>query len=41
MCVSPYDLSDLGYAPMEIETAEGRAEYAARRQAFTERAVPL
>lgn len=41
MCASPYDLSDLGYAPVEIETAAGRAEYARRQAAFTERAAPL
>jgi hypothetical protein len=41
MCASPYDLSALGYAPVEIETAAGRAEYARRQAAFTERAAPL
>ncbi|GAB3449735.1 3-methyladenine DNA glycosylase [Actinophytocola sediminis] len=41
MCASPYDLSELGYAPVEIETAEGRAEYVRRQAAFTERAAPL
>ena len=41
MCASPYDLSALGYAPVEIETAAGRAEYARRQAAFAERAAPL
>ena len=41
MCASPYDLSALGYPPVEIETAAGRAEYARRQAAFTERAAPL
>jgi len=41
MCASPYDLTELGYAPVEIETAAGRAEYARRQAAFTERAAPL
>ncbi|OLF15086.1 3-methyladenine DNA glycosylase [Actinophytocola xanthii] len=41
MCASPYDLSALGYEPVEIETARGRAEYARRQAAFTARAAPL
>jgi len=41
MCASPYDLRALGYAPVEIETAAGRAEYARRQAVFTERAAPL
>jgi hypothetical protein len=41
MCASPYDLSELGYAPVRIETAAGRAEYARRQACFTERAAPL
>jgi hypothetical protein len=41
MCASPYDLGALGYAPVRIETAAGRAEYARRQAAFTERAAPL
>jgi hypothetical protein len=41
MCASPYDLSALGYEPVEIETARGRAEYARRQAAFTSRAAPL
>ncbi|MEU5878232.1 3-methyladenine DNA glycosylase [Spirillospora sp. NPDC047279] len=41
MRASPYDLSALGYRPIRIETAEGRAEYAAEQRAFAERARPL
>ncbi|HET8615034.1 MAG TPA: 3-methyladenine DNA glycosylase [Actinomycetales bacterium] len=41
MQASPYDLVDLGYEPVRIETPEGRAEYAARQRAFAERARPL
>ena len=41
MRASPYDLRDLGYAPVKIETPEGRAEYAAAQRDFAERAKPL
>ncbi|MER5620082.1 3-methyladenine DNA glycosylase [Streptosporangium sp. NPDC002544] len=41
MRASPYDLSALGYRPIQVETAEGRAEYVAAQRAFTERAAPL
>jgi hypothetical protein len=41
MRASPYDLQDLGYAPVKIETPEGRAEYAARQKHFAEQAKPL
>ena len=41
MCASPYDLSALGYAPVKIETASGRAEYARRQAGFATRAAPL
>jgi hypothetical protein len=41
MRASPYDLADLGYPPVRIETAEGRAEYAAAQRAFAKRAEPL
>jgi hypothetical protein len=41
MCASPYDLSALGYAPVRIETAAGRAEYARQQASFAERAAPL
>jgi len=41
MRASPYDLSDLGYRPVRVETAEGRAEYAAAQKRFAARAAPL
>lgn len=41
MRASPYDLSALGFAPIGIETAEGRAEYERRQREFERRAAPL
>jgi hypothetical protein len=41
MRASPYDLADLGYDPVRIETAEGKAEYVAAQRTFAERAAPL
>jgi hypothetical protein len=41
MQASPYDLTDLGYEPVRIETPEGRAEYAARQRTFAERSAPV
>ena len=41
MRASPYDLVALGYAPVRIETAEGKAEYTAAQRSFAERARPL
>lgn len=41
MRASPYDLAPLGYAPVRIETAEGRARYRREQAGFTERARPL
>ncbi|UQS27903.1 3-methyladenine DNA glycosylase [Amycolatopsis thermalba] len=41
MRASPYDLSGLGYSPVRIETARGRAEYARAQAAFAARADPL
>ena len=41
MQASPYDLADLGYPPIRIETEEGRAEYRALQLNFFERARPL
>jgi hypothetical protein len=34
MRASPYDLRELGYEPVPVETASGRAEYAAAQRAF-------
>ncbi|NIJ12247.1 hypothetical protein FHU38_002591 [Saccharomonospora amisosensis] len=41
MRASPYDLSAMGYSPVRIETAEGRAEYARAQESFARRAAPL
>jgi hypothetical protein len=41
MRASPYDLADLGYPPVRIETPAGRAEYARAQAAFSRRAAPL
>ena len=41
MRASPYDLADLGFAPIRIETPSGKQEYAAAQRAFAERAAPL
>jgi hypothetical protein len=41
MRASPYDLADLGYPPVPVETAAGRATYAAAQRDFAERAAPL
>ena len=41
MRASPYDLSGLGYEPLRIETAQGRAEYARIQAEFARRAAPL
>jgi hypothetical protein len=41
MRASPYDLSDLGYEPVRVETTEGKQEYAAAQRGFAERGAPL
>ena len=41
MRAAPYDLADLGYAPVRIETAAGKQEYAAAQRGFAERGAPL
>ena len=41
MQASPYDLAPLGYAPVRIETPEGKAEYTAAQRTFADRARPL
>jgi len=41
MRASPYDLSGLGYSPVAIETAAGKATYAEAQRGFAERAEPL
>ncbi|USQ75566.1 3-methyladenine DNA glycosylase [Ornithinimicrobium cryptoxanthini] len=41
MRAAPYDLTELGYEPVRIETPEGRAEYAAAQRRFSERSNDL
>ncbi len=41
MRAAPYDLADLGFEPVRVETAEGKQEYAAAQRAFAERGTPL
>jgi hypothetical protein len=41
MRASPYDLADLGYPPIAIETPEGQAEYRAHQRDIAEAAAPL
>ncbi len=41
MRASPYDLSGLGYDPVEVETAAGKQEYVTAQRDFAERAAPL
>ena len=41
MRAAPYDLSDLGFDPVRIETPEGKQEYAAAQRGFAERGAPI
>ena len=41
MRASPYDLTALGHAPVRIETAAGKQEYAAAQRDFAARGAPL
>ena len=41
MQASPYDLAELGLAPVRIETVEGRAAYVAEQQSFADEAAAL
>ena len=41
MRASPYDLAAHGYAPVPIETPEGKAEYVAAQRGFAERGAVL
>ncbi|MEP9364394.1 3-methyladenine DNA glycosylase [Nocardioides sp. CN2-186] len=41
MRAAPYDLVDLGFDPVPIETAAGKAEYAEAQRVFAERGAPL
>jgi len=41
MRAAPYDLRDLGYEPVRIETADGKAQYVSAQRAFTARGQAL
>ena len=41
MRASPYDLTDLGYEPVRIETRDGKREYIEAQSGFTEKAAGL
>ncbi|RJQ79698.1 3-methyladenine DNA glycosylase [Pseudonocardiaceae bacterium YIM PH 21723] len=41
MRASPYDLAELGYRPIRIETPAGRAEYARHQAEYAQRAAPV
>jgi hypothetical protein len=41
MRAAPYDLQDLGFSPVRVETAAGKAEYAEAQRVFAERGAPL
>jgi len=41
MRASPYDLAALGFAPVRIETPEGRADYEQNQRSFAGRSEPL
>jgi hypothetical protein len=41
MRASPYDLTAIGYPPVCVETAEGRAEYESLQRDFARMAAPL
>jgi hypothetical protein len=41
MQASPYDLTDWGYPPIRIETAEGKAAYVEHQRAFSAEAQVL
>jgi hypothetical protein len=41
MQASPYDLAAWGYEPIRIETAEGRAQYAAAQRGFADESQRL
>lgn len=41
MRASPYDLDELGYTPVAIETQEGKAEYVAAQREFSRRGAEL
>jgi hypothetical protein len=41
MRASPYDLRSIGFAPIRVETPDGRAEYVRLQRKISERAKPI
>ena len=41
MRAAPYDLTDIGFEPVRIETAAGKATYVEAQRSFAERGAPL
>ena len=41
MRAAPYDLADLGFEPLPVETTAGKAEYVEAQRGFAERGAPL
>ncbi len=41
MRAAPYDLTDLGFEPIAIETAEGKAAYVREQRSYARRGAPL
>ena len=41
MEASPYDLTDWGFSPVAVETAEGKAEYVRRQRSFADRGTAI
>lgn len=41
MRAAPYDLADLGFEPVRIETTQGKAAYVEAQRGFAERGAPL
>ncbi|WP_209021760.1 hypothetical protein [Nocardioides sp. 503] len=41
MRAASYDLADLGFEPVRIETPEGKAAYVEAQRRFAERGAPL
>lgn len=41
MRASPYDLSALGYQPVKVETADGKAQYVSAQRELAERGAAL
>jgi hypothetical protein len=41
MCASPYDLRELGFSPIAVETSDGRAAYERHQREFAMRSEPL